>query len=67
MIAKIFEVIPAARRKQDYLDIAAAVRPMVEEIEGFIGIELFQSMSNSNNLLSISFLKIKPPCTDGTR
>ena len=67
MIAIIFEVIPAAGREQDYLDIAAAVRPMVEEIEGFIGIELFQSMSNSNNLLSISFLKIKPPWTDGAR
>ena len=67
MIALIFEVIPAAGRKQDYLDIAEAMRPMVEEIEGFIGIELFQSMSNPSKLLPIYFLKIKPPWTDGAR
>ena len=65
MIAIIFEVIPAAGRKQDYLDIAASMRPMVEEIEGFISVERFQSMSNPDKLLSISFLKIKPPSTDG--
>ena len=55
MIAIIFEVIPAVGRKQDYLDIAAAMRPMVEEIEGFISVERFQSMSNPDKLLSISF------------
>lgn len=67
MIAIIFEVIPAVGRKQDYLDIAAAMRPMVEEIEGFISVERFQSMSNPDKLLSISFLKIKLPWTDGAR
>ena len=57
MIAIIFEVIPAHGRKQDYLDIAAAMRPMVEEIEGFISVERFQSMSNPDKLLSISFFE----------
>ena len=57
MIAIIFEVIPAVGRKQDYLDIAAAMRPMVEEIEGFISVERFQSMSNPDKLLSISFFE----------
>ncbi|MGB0831684.1 MAG: antibiotic biosynthesis monooxygenase family protein, partial [Paracoccaceae bacterium] len=57
MIAIIFEVIPAAGRKQDYLDIAASMRPMVEEIEGFISVERFQSMSNPDKLLSISFFE----------
>ena len=57
MIAIIFEVIPAVGRKQDYLDIAVAMRPMVEEIEGFISVERFQSMSNPDKLLSISFFE----------
>ena len=57
MIAIIFEVIPAVGRKQDYLDIAAAMRPMVEEIEVFISVERFQSMSNPDKLFSISFFE----------
>ncbi|ANT59865.1 antibiotic biosynthesis monooxygenase [Salipiger sp. CCB-MM3] len=57
MIAIIFEVIPAAGRKDDYLDIAAAMRPMAEEIEGFISVERFQSLTNPGKLLSISFFE----------
>lgn len=34
MIAVIFEVEPAAGRKQEYLDIAAAMRPHLERIDG---------------------------------
>lgn len=43
MIAIIFEVIPAVGRKQDYLDIAAAMRPMVEEIEGLSALSAFKA------------------------
>jgi len=57
MIAIIFEVIPAAGRKQDYLDIAAAMRPMVEEIDGFISVERFQSLTDPDKYLSISFFE----------
>ena len=57
MIAIIFEVIPAEGRKQDYLDIAATMRPMVEEVEGFISVERFQSLTNPDKLLSISFFE----------
>ncbi|NDV99662.1 antibiotic biosynthesis monooxygenase [Salipiger sp. PrR002] len=57
MIAIIFEVIPAAGRKDDYLDIAAAMRPMAQEIEGFISVERFQSLTNPGKLLSISFFE----------
>ena len=57
MIAIIFEVIPAEGRKQDYLDIAATMRPMVEEVEGFISVERFQSLTNPEKLLSISFFE----------
>ncbi len=57
MIAVIFEVEPAEGRKEDYLDIAAEMRPMVEEVEGFISVERFQSLTDPKKLLSISFFE----------
>jgi len=57
MIAVIFEVIPHAQGKQRYLDIAAALRPLLDEIDGFISIERFQSLSDPNKLLSLSFFR----------
>lgn len=41
MIAVIFEVMPDPNHKTDYLDIAAEMRPLVEEVEGFISVERF--------------------------
>ena len=55
MIAIIFEVEPADGQKQAYLDIAAAMRPMVEDIDAFISVERFQSLTTPEKLLSISF------------
>lgn len=57
MIAVIFEVIPAEGRKADYLDIAATMRPMVEEVEGFVSVERFQSLTDPSKLLSLSFFE----------
>ena len=57
MIAVIFEVEPAEGRKDEYLDIAAEMRPMVEEVEGFISVERFQSLTDPKKLLSISFFE----------
>lgn len=57
MIAIIFEVIPKEGRKQAYLDIAAEMRPLVHEMEGFLGVERFQSLTNPEKLLSISFFE----------
>ncbi|MCE0505696.1 antibiotic biosynthesis monooxygenase [Roseivivax sp. GX 12232] len=57
MIAIIFEVIPAEGRRAEYLDIAAEMRPMVEEVEGFLSVERFQSLTNPEKLLSISFFE----------
>jgi heme-degrading monooxygenase HmoA len=57
MIAVIFEVMPQPDRKSDYLDIATQMRPMVDEIEGFISVERFQSLSNPNKLLSLSLFE----------
>jgi len=55
MIAVIFEVIPNEGKKAEYLDIAASLRPELDHIEGFISIERFQSFSNPDKVLSLSF------------
>ncbi|MGZ2257484.1 antibiotic biosynthesis monooxygenase family protein [Roseobacter sp. A03A-229] len=57
MIAVIFEVEPADGRKDEYLDIAAEMRPMVEEVEGFISVERFQSLTDPKKILSLSFFE----------
>jgi hypothetical protein len=46
MIAVIFEVEPAEGRKDDYLDIAVEMRPMLDDIAGFISVERFQSLTD---------------------
>ncbi|MGH6904561.1 MAG: antibiotic biosynthesis monooxygenase family protein, partial [Geminicoccaceae bacterium] len=45
MIAVIFEVWPRPERRQEYLDIAAALRGHLERIDGFISVERFESLS----------------------
>jgi heme-degrading monooxygenase HmoA len=57
MIAVIFEVIPNEGKRQDYLDIAASLRPELDKIEGFISIERFQSLYDPEKVLSLSFWK----------
>jgi len=57
MIAVIFEVEPAEGRKGAYLDIAAQMRPMLDEIEGFISVERFQSLTDRKKILSLSFFE----------
>ena len=54
MIAVIFEVIPAPGRKQEYLDLAASLRPALEKMDGFISIERFASLTNEGKILSLS-------------
>ncbi|MBX9453079.1 MAG: antibiotic biosynthesis monooxygenase [Mesorhizobium sp.] len=72
MIAVIFEVEPAAGRRDAYLSIAAELRPLLDPIDGFISIaaelrplldgvdgfvsiERFQSLSDPDRILSLSF------------
>ena len=54
MIAVIFEVIPAPGRKQEYLDLAAELRPTLEKMDGFVSIERFASLTNEGKILSLS-------------
>ncbi|QDZ29819.1 antibiotic biosynthesis monooxygenase [Noviherbaspirillum sp. UKPF54] len=55
MIAVIFEALPHADQKQAYLDAAAALRPYLEQIDGFISIERFESLAQPGKLLSLSY------------
>jgi heme-degrading monooxygenase HmoA len=55
MLAVIFEVIPAPGRKQEYLELAAQLRPELEKIDGFISVERFASLTDENKILSLSF------------
>jgi len=57
MIAIIFEVEPAEGRKADYLAIAGQIRPRLDEIEGFISVERFQSLTEPGKILSLSFFE----------
>jgi heme-degrading monooxygenase HmoA len=55
VIAVIFEVWPNDGHKQRYLDIAASLRPLLDDIDGFISIERFESLSDPGKILSLSF------------
>lgn len=57
MIAVIFEVTPAAGQKEAYLDIAARLKPMLEQVDGFISVERFQSITDPTKMLSLSFFR----------
>lgn len=56
-VAVIFEVQPADGRKDEYLAIAADMRPMLDKVEGFISVERFQSLTNPDKVLSLSFFE----------
>ena len=57
MIAIIFEVEPAAGKREAYLDIASNLKEHLSKIDGFISIERFQSITNANKMLSLSFFE----------
>jgi heme-degrading monooxygenase HmoA len=55
MIAVIFEVRPKEGQTQEYLDLAASLRPLLENIDGFLSIERFESLYEPGKILSLSF------------
>ena len=57
MIAVIFEVWPKPGHKQQYLDLAAELRPLLEGIDGFISVERFESLYEPGKMLSLSFFR----------
>ena len=57
MIAVIFEVRPAEGQRARYLELAAALKPELEAIEGFVSIERFESLGEPGKILSLSFFR----------
>src|SRR3954471_8995986 len=57
MIAVIFEVWPKPEHKQQYLDLAAELRQVLETIDGFISVERFESLTEKGKILSLSFFR----------
>lgn len=55
MIAVIFEVEPAIPDR--YFDIAASLKPELEQIPGFISVERFESLTTPGRYLSLSFFE----------
>ncbi len=55
MMAVIFEVEPQDGRMPDYMDVAAGLRPLLQQVDGFISIERFESLATPGKLLSLSF------------
>jgi heme-degrading monooxygenase HmoA len=57
MIAVIFEVWPKPGHRQQYLDLAAELRPLLADIDGFISIERFESLTEPGKILSLSVFR----------
>jgi heme-degrading monooxygenase HmoA len=55
MIAVIFEVEPTQDGHAGYLEHAARLRPILEQMDGFISVERFQSLTNPRKIVSLSF------------
>ena len=64
MIAVIFEVEPTPGRRDDYLDIAAQLRPLLQEIDGYISSERFESLTTPGKLLSLHFFRDEQAISD---
>ena len=64
MIAVIFEVEPQAGKEDEYLWIAGELRPLVDEIDGFISIERFESLTQPGKILSLSFWRDEEAITE---
>jgi heme-degrading monooxygenase HmoA len=55
MLAVIFEVWPHPDHRAGYLDWAARLKNELVQMDGFISIERFQSLTDADKVLSLSF------------
>lgn len=54
MFAVVFEVLPSETGYQRYLETAAALRPKLDAIDGFLSIERFRCVADPGWILSLS-------------
>ena len=55
MIAVIFEMHLKDEGRDPYFSVASQMRSLLGEMDGFISVERFQSLSEKNKFLSLSF------------
>ena len=55
MLAVIFEVLLAEDKQEEYLNIAAMLRQHLKNVDGFIAIERFKSLSEKEKIFSLSY------------
>lgn len=55
MIAVIFEFTPDPKKSDRYFELATALREKSDKADGFISVERFQSLSDENKFVSLSF------------
>lgn len=55
MIAVIFEVAPLPGQEARYFEIAASLRDRLAQIDGFVSVTRYQSLSEPGRYLSLSY------------
>lgn len=67
MIVVVFQVEMREGRAGEYFDIAANLRKELENIEGFISVERFESLSTPGRYVSLSFWRDETAVHDWRR
>ena len=55
MIAVISELWPYADRTGDYFALSEELRPLLQQIDGFLSVERFESAADPDKFVSLSF------------
>lgn len=65
MIAVLFEAEVTPASQERYLALAAELKPLLNNIDGFIAIERFQSLTTPGKILSLSGGGMRKRCRRG--
>jgi len=57
MIAVLFEAMAVSEKRDRYFQLAEQLKPLLSDIDGFISIERFQSTTNPEKFISLSWWK----------
>ncbi len=60
MFVVIFEVTAKPGKQKAYFDLAAELRPELEQVDGFLSIERFESVAAPGNFVSLSYWRDAP-------
>ena len=55
MIAVIFEFTPAQGRFPDYMELVGQLKPEMDQAEGFVSLERFESITTPGKFVSLQF------------